>query len=773
MKNRTQFHKPDGFRSRRPRLGLLALGAAVTALSITTGPVTAGAQSPIQVLTSAHVPTTSSSLSLASPYGEVARFGGYDATGSVLGKFVYPVGFAVAPAEENDVYVLDRVVNEEAEGGSKLGYRLQKLSSTGTPLGSVVLPVQTSVQENNADANPMVSLAVDSTAGRVYALVEGMVESGGERVVPVAQRVVAWSTTPSSGKLVKAPGYPEDELTHAALVAGAEALEPAEISKDLYSPQGVTVTANHDVVIEAQQGVNAAVGGPTILQQIITEGAEKGKLGEHWVASAEHEIAPANQQADGLFTANDGSLGIDLYEEWGDISRLADVKTNFEHPEPALIAKDKTAGVNLDEAPTIDGASTVNYHKQFNGQFIRQPYTAASPITQLTNGLYAARYAYHRQAKDSQTAVEPWGPGNVAGKPFWLEGEQSQAFVGEIGIRLFEEDGEVVGTIGGSTTPSCNIDTAALSVAAGSAGSVFVLTQPNEENGNSDDQVIEFAPGGEGKCPQPSGVVTVNEVPIAGGAVTVHQNLPVVFDAFSIERAGETPFEFDWNLEGEGYELSSKMTGPSYLWPSPVVEHTFTTPGVYSASLRLIGDYGTSVFPFTVKVLGTNKPVAAFGVPSSIVEGQPAMFDASGSKPTEGSEISSYHWEFGDGSKAVTQEGHITHTYSSKGTYQVKLIVEDEASKQSSEATMHEVTVSAAAVQGQEGPTTTTPVTTTPIVIPPPIEKIIPKPVVKLTNAQKLAKALRMCKKQPKSRRARCIKLAKKKYAPKKKKRKK
>jgi len=46
------------------------------------------------------------------PYGEVMRFGGYDAAGKVPGKFVLPVGFAVEPEnpttkETNVVYVLE------------------------------------------------------------------------------------------------------------------------------------------------------------------------------------------------------------------------------------------------------------------------------------------------------------------------------------------------------------------------------------------------------------------------------------------------------------------------------------------------------------------------------------------------------------------------------------------------------------------------------------------------------------------------------------------
>jgi len=63
---------------------------------------------------------------------------------------------------------------------------------------------------------------------------------------------------------------------------------------------------------------------------------------------------------------------------------------------------------------------------------------------------------------------------------------------------------------GGSAGHECDLDSGQFALAAGANGSVFVLTQPNEANGNSDDEVIQFAPGGKGACPQPSGSLTLN-----------------------------------------------------------------------------------------------------------------------------------------------------------------------------------------------------------------------------------------------------------------------
>jgi PKD repeat protein len=757
-----------------------------------------------QALTHAAVPGASSA-SLVSPYGEVTRFGGF---GSTPGKFVLPVGFAVDPSDGNAVYVLDRTIANETGTGGELDYRLQKISSTGSHqvLGSVTLPIEHYTEANSSDAHPLISLAVDSAKHRVYAVVESIVESGeAEGVpafVPVAQRLVAWSTQPNAKKeLVAAAGYPKDPPTGAGLVAELPTSGPAT---DLYAPAGLTVNANHEVTIEAQDGIleAPAKGGPTILQRVITEGTGKGTLGENWIAN--NTIAPNNQQADGIFTATDstGSLGIDLYEAEGKISRLASIKPNFKTPEASLIAPDTSNSTNLDEAPTIDNRFTVNYNTTPEGEssspLILKPYTAGSPITQLSNNLYAARYAKAGYAEDAQAELAPW---ETAGKlfDFWFS-RGTEAGSGNEGIRIFEGDGHIATTIGGGATAGvCSLDAARVSIAAGAAGSLFVLTEPEAEGAESDNQIVEFAEGGTGACPQPSGApavikgaVTVEPLtPADGGGdlrATVTQGVPVKLDASTINRAGGAPYEFDWNFEeqtsggtagtDDGYELGAKIDAPAYKWPSPEVEHTYTKPGTYTTRVRMIGDYGTSVFPLEVKVLASKPPVAKFTPPSSILAGQPVTFDASGSEAT--SSIIRYSWDFGDGSTKETSEPQVKHTFANPGQYTVKLQVLDANGEETVVPASETVVVTAEEItvpppgggttppvgEGSE-PGVTPPVITTPNVTPAPPahETSTPKP---LTNAQKLAKALKTCKrKKTKKLRASCEKQERKRYAPK------
>jgi PKD repeat protein len=727
----------------------------------------------------------------SAPYGEVARFGGYDSTGgkTTLGKFVYPVGFAVAPGEGNSVYVLDRVVNQEPAGTTpgKLGYRLQKLSSTGASEGSVVLPVEEYAEGavfSLSEAQPLISLAVDSEKKRVYALVEAIVNSGEFRYVPVAERLVAWSTEPKKNpvtkeeELVPAEGYvKKDSVTGAALVAE---IPTAEASKDLYDPTGIVVDPKtHDVVIEAQESVSEAHGGPAALQRVNTETPD-GKLGEKW--EAETNITP-----DGLFNVKNGSeesFGVKLYKGYGAISPIANVKAISGKGEPSLIVPDGSGGFNFDEALSIDNETTINRNEEFNSHLILEPPTAGSPVTQLSDGIYAARYGNLGGNLTDGQALAPW---NAQGSLpyFWTQGTPEHNNVGNMGIRLFKEgpEGEnIITTIGGPSVSSCHVDFAQLSVAAGSGGALFVLLQPNQHNGNSDDEVIEFAPGGTGACPVPGGEVEVNGAKVS--SVTVAEGEPVQFDASSIERQGETPFEFDWNFEGKEFVVGSKIDEErKYMWASPIAHHTYPTKGEYNASVRLVGDYGTSVVNVKVKVGPAMLPVARFVAPSSVTAGQTVTFDASESTPSTGYQIVKYQWNFGEGASSSRGEPKVEHAFASPGTYEVKLTITDKAEK-TAEVT-HAVVVVASGEEKHEepkheessAPKEEKPPTggTGPSPGPSPVSGQTPPSGVKgstartLTTAQKLTKALRACRKvKPKKRRVSCEKLARKRYAPKK-----
>ncbi|HEV3072553.1 MAG TPA: PKD domain-containing protein, partial [Solirubrobacteraceae bacterium] len=468
-------------------------------------------------------------------------------------------------------------------------------------------------------------------------------------------------------------------------------------------------------------------------QRVVTEGAGRGTLGGHWVAN--ETIEPNQEKGTGVFTTASGSFGIDLHSSGeGAISRLAEVKSGL--TEASLLAPDQSHGVNRDQATSIDTFPTSNRNGASNAgtQIV---YTAGSPITQLTNGLYAARYGHYlAEELDSQAAIAPWNE-PMTPAPFWTQASNT-------GLRLFKEDGSVVTTIGGQPAGHpCNLDTPQLSVAAGAGESLFVLTQPNEAHANSDDQVIEFAPGGAGACPVPSiseVKVTQNgaeEVKGLHGEAIVHAGAPVAFKVSGLNRVGETPFEFDWNVTGatsggshnDGFTLVSKIEAAnSYKWPSPATEYQYSLEevGPHEGKVRLIGDFGAITVPFQVDVLGSGNPTAEFTGPGSAAEGQSVAFDGSSSKPTPGSSIVEYRWEFSDdGSQHERESPQESHTFAHAGTYNVKLTIFDAAGH---EATVtKEVTVTATACPtstcgggGGGGGTVTTTATTSTTPPPPP-----------------------------------------------------
>ncbi|RJS73446.1 PKD domain-containing protein, partial [Methanophagales archaeon] len=79
---------------------------------------------------------------------------------------------------------------------------------------------------------------------------------------------------------------------------------------------------------------------------------------------------------------------------------------------------------------------------------------------------------------------------------------------------------------------------------------------------------------------------------------------------------------------------------------------------------------------------GNLLPVASFSFspspPHNPVTGENITFDASASYDPDGGTITSYKWDFGDGSVEVADKATVTHSYSSEGNYVVTLTVTDD-----------------------------------------------------------------------------------------------
>lgn len=111
------------------------------------------------------------------------------------------------------------------------------------------------------------------------------------------------------------------------------------------------------------------------------------------------------------------------------------------------------------------------------------------------------------------------------------------------------------------------------------------------------------------------------------------------------------------------------------------INHTFTIPGTYTAKLTITdsnGDTSSDTATITVtEAVVTNTPPIAAITPSATTGEAPLTitFDGSGSSDSDGT-ISTYTWNFGDGSSATGKQ--VSHTFTDAGTFSASLMVTDD-----------------------------------------------------------------------------------------------
>ena len=141
--------------------------------------------------------------------------------------------------------------------------------------------------------------------------------------------------------------------------------------------------------------------------------------------------------------------------------------------------------------------------------------------------------------------------------------------------------------------------------------------------------------------------------------------LTVRFDASGSYDPDGTIRKYRWDL-GDGND----GTGPQ-------IEHTYSAPGTYQATLTVTDRrWGRATAAVTIVVRETNTlPVATFSAsPSPAYPGQTIRFDANASYDPDG-HIVSYEWSFGDG---MTGSGAVVwYQYGVQGIYDVALTIRD------------------------------------------------------------------------------------------------
>lgn len=310
---------------------------------------------------------------------------------------------------------------------------------------------------------------------------------------------------------------------------------------------------------------------------------------------------------------------------------------------------------------------------------------------------------FESESTDSDGSVSSYlwdfGDGNTSME---ADPEHTYASVGERSVTLTVTDNEgATGSVTKQVTPVSNTLPTASFETEITKKKVKFTSDATDADGTVESYLWDFGDGSATstqKNPvhdfpdvgtyQVSLTVTDND----GGATTVAQPVitkanvaPVadfthVVDKRSVSFDGETSVDSDgtiasylWNF-GDGSATSTQA--------KPV--HEFPAADTYQVTLTVTDDDGaTAVIEKSVTTTANAKPEAKFTaeVTDLVVE-----FDGSGSTDADGT-ISSYAWNFGDGSNGTGAKP--SHTYAEPGTYDVTLVVTD--SDGATDTVTHEV----------------------------------------------------------------------------------
>jgi PKD repeat protein len=160
--------------------------------------------------------------------------------------------------------------------------------------------------------------------------------------------------------------------------------------------------------------------------------------------------------------------------------------------------------------------------------------------------------------------------------------------------------------------------------------------------------------------------VLANAAPVAAAAATpnpTHPGAPVAFDGSGSTDADGDVLTYRWEFADGASAATEDAT------------HTFAALGTYAVVLTVTDTHGVSDTA-TLDVAVTNAAPVAAGTasPSMARVGQLVSFSSAGSSDADGDTLG-YLWEFPDGTSATTAT--TSHTWSSTGSYPVKLTVTD------------------------------------------------------------------------------------------------
>ncbi len=160
----------------------------------------------------------------------------------------------------------------------------------------------------------------------------------------------------------------------------------------------------------------------------------------------------------------------------------------------------------------------------------------------------------------------------------------------------------------------------------------------------------------------------INEPPVAVLDASVESGPAPLAVSFSgiLSRDDGTIVDYRWDFGDPHDSVAASGSAAS---------HTYTLPGTYLAKLTITDNSGQVTVERVAIVVTEAPPVATIGVTNDTPPaGDAVLFDAAASVAPTGS-VSSYEWNFGDGTTATGV--NASHVYTEPGYYVVTLTVTD------------------------------------------------------------------------------------------------
>ncbi len=165
-------------------------------------------------------------------------------------------------------------------------------------------------------------------------------------------------------------------------------------------------------------------------------------------------------------------------------------------------------------------------------------------------------------------------------------------------------------------------------------------------------------------------VLPTNQPPTASFTFSPTNPLPnqwITFDGRGSSDPDGVVVAWSWNF-GDG----ATGTGSQ-------IQKRYSAPGTYTVTLTVTDNRGATATTTRTVVVGTpnQPPTASFTFsPANPDPGQNVTFNAAGSSDPDGT-ITSYSWNFGDGTTASVATPSVTKSYAAAGVYTVTLTVTD------------------------------------------------------------------------------------------------